>query len=149
MAIKITDLNDGGNPLSTDEIPVARGLTTVKVKLAELNNAKIVANIPSGTFTELVSARIGLNDAFRVRAGSATDNTGEVEIATSDDGTEQIHVRQYTGNFAAIARTLTLLDTSGYTIVPSRLYINASTGTSNLNVIGTVSFTNNATTPVL
>jgi len=149
MAIKITDLNDGGTPLSTDEIPVARGLTTVKVRLTELNNAKIIANIPSGTFTELVSARIGLNDAFRVRAGSSTDNAGEVELATSDDGTEQIHVRQYTGNFAAVSRTLTLLDGSGYTKIPTRLYVNASTGTSTMNVDGSISFTGNASTPIL
>ena len=149
MAIKITDLNDGGTPLSTDEIPVARGLTTVKVRLAELNNAKIIADIPPGIFTDLVSARIGLDDAFRVRAGSATYNTGEVELATSDDGTEQIHVRQYTGNFATVSRTLTLLDGSGYTRIPTRLYVNSSTGASTLNVDGSISFTGNAATPIL
>jgi len=152
MAIKITDLNNGGTPQSTDEIPVARGLTTVKVRLNELNNAKLIANIPSGTFTELISARVGLTDAFRIRAGSITDNTGEVEIATGDDGTEQIHVRQYTGNlanpFSSLLRTLTLLDNNGYTNIPSRLYINTSSGSSNLNVNGGVAFTGSSS-PVL
>lgn len=62
------------------------------------------------------------NDQFRIIAGASDNNKGWVEIATADDGTEPIYVRQYKGVFSAVARTLTLLDANGHTYFPS--YIN-------------------------
>ena len=62
------------------------------------------------------------NDQFRIIAGSNGNNNGWVEIATADDGNEPIYVRQYTGVFSSVKRTLTLLDTNGYSHFPS--YIN-------------------------
>ena len=58
------------------------------------------------------------NDQFRIRIGGTSSNNGFVEIATADDGTEPIHVRQYTGVFSSLARTATLLDGSGNTSFP-------------------------------
>lgn len=62
------------------------------------------------------------NDQFRIIAGSSGDNKGWAEIATADDGNEPIYVRQYSGVFSSVVRTLTLLDAKGYTHFPS--YIN-------------------------
>lgn len=62
------------------------------------------------------------NDQFRIIAGSSNNNNGWAEIATSDDGNEPIYVRQYTGVFGTVKRTLTLLDANGYSHFPS--YIN-------------------------
>ena len=62
------------------------------------------------------------NDLFRIIAGSSGNNNGWAEIATADDGNEPIYVRQYTGVFSSVVRTLTLLDANGYTHFPS--YIN-------------------------
>ena len=62
------------------------------------------------------------NDYFRIYAGGTASNSGYVEIATADDGNEPIYVRQYTGVFSSVKRTLTLLDANGYTHFPS--YIN-------------------------
>ena len=62
------------------------------------------------------------NDYFRIYAGGTASNSGYVEIATADDGNEPIYVRQYTGVFSSVVRTLTLLDANGYTHFPS--YIN-------------------------
>lgn len=62
------------------------------------------------------------NDQFRIIAGSNGNNNGWAEIATADDGNEPIYVRQYTGVFSSVVRTLTLLDANGYTHFPS--YIN-------------------------
>lgn len=61
-------------------------------------------------------------DQFRIIAGSNGINNGWAEIATADDGNEPIYVRQYTGVFSSVVRTLTLLDANGYTHFPS--YIN-------------------------
>lgn len=62
------------------------------------------------------------SDQFRIIAGSNGNNNGWAEIATADDGNEPIYVRQYTGVFSSVKRTLTLLDNKGYTHFPS--YIN-------------------------
>ncbi len=43
---------------------------------------------------------------------------GILVIATADDGTEPIYVRQYTGVFSTLTRTATLLDGSGNTTFP-------------------------------
>lgn len=63
------------------------------------------------------------SDQFRIIAGSNGYNNGWAEIATADDGTEPIYVRQYTGIFKSVARTLTLLDANGYTHFPSYISI--------------------------
>lgn len=62
------------------------------------------------------------NDKFRIIAGSSGNNKGWAEIAIADDGNEPIYVRQYSGVFSSVVRTLTLLDANGYTHFPS--YIN-------------------------
>lgn len=73
-----------------------------------------------GNERNLLYQQMADNDLFRIRCGGSS-NQGWVEIATADDGTEPIYVRQYTGEFASITRTLTLLDGSGNTICPGNL----------------------------
>jgi hypothetical protein len=79
--------------------------------------AAINQTITAGSEGNLVFATIGTNDFFRIRAGGGS-NAGFVEIATADDGTEPIYVRQYTGEFTSLTRTATLLDGSGNTSFP-------------------------------
>lgn len=76
--------------------------------------------ISGGNERNLLYQQMADNDLFRIRCGGPS-NQGWVEIATADDGTEPIYVRQYTGAFSSIARTLTLLDGSGNTICPGNL----------------------------
>ena len=68
----------------------------------------------------------GDNDFARIKAGADGGSNGYLEIATADDGTEPIYVRQYTGNFKTIARTLTLLDANGNTYIPKQIIREAS-----------------------
>jgi len=65
----------------------------------------------------------GDNDHWRIVGGSTGTNSGYLEIATDDDISEPIYVRQYRGTFASpvSARTLTLLDSSGNTNFPGNL----------------------------
>lgn len=79
--------------------------------------------ISGGNERNLLYQQMADNDLFRIRCGGPS-NQGWVEIATADDGTEPIYVRQYTGQFASITRTLTLLDGSGNTICPGNLLTN-------------------------
>jgi hypothetical protein len=83
-----------------------------------------------------VAGLVGTNDYWFVGGASAGTNDGYMVIATGDDGTEPIYVRQYTGNptsgGSTITRTLTLLDASGNTAVPGNLTV-----TGDLTVNGT------------
>ena len=72
------------------------------------------------------------NDYFRIYCGGTGNNGGYAEIATADDGTEPIYVRQYSGVFCTLVRTLTLLDGNGNTTVPGLL--TASNGTVNITL---------------
>ena len=76
----------------------------------------------SGTSMRGIQGTVGDNDAWRIKGGATASNHGYLEIATADDGSEPIYVRQYTGTFSTIKRTLTLLDTNGFAHFPS--YIN-------------------------
>ena len=73
------------------------------------------------------------NDFFRILVGGTASNAGFAEIATANDGNEPIYVRQYTGVFSSITRTLTLLDGNGNTIIPGSLNVSG-----NMTVAGTV-----------
>ena len=83
----------------------------------------------------------GSSDIYRVAGRSTASDSGYLEIATSDDGTEPIYVRQYSNNstegdpsdpFSALGlkRTLTLLDASGNTILPGSLTTGESYSTT-------------------
>ena len=80
--------------------------------------AKIEATVGGSSTLELVRGNMADNDQFRIMIGGTATNAGYVEIATADDGTEPIYVRQYTGVFSTLARTATILDGSGNTSFP-------------------------------
>ena len=84
------------------------------------------------------------NDYFRIYCGGTGNNGGYAEIATADDGTEPIYVRQYSGVFGTLVRTLTLLDGNGNTTVPGLL--TAANGTFNSTLkVGAIPVTNSST----
>lgn len=71
----------------------------------------------SGTNSrELIRQQMADNDYFRILCGGTATNAGFVEIATADDGTEPIYVRQYNntgGIFGTIVHDITLIDSNG------------------------------------
>ena len=79
-------------------------------------------NVTSG-FANGVKWQVGDNDYAIIRGGATGSNGGYLEIATADETNEPIYVRQYSGVFTTIKRTLTLLDASGNTILPGKLNI--------------------------
>ena len=78
---------------------------------------EVIRTVSAGTEANLLYSTVADNDFFRIRVGGAS-NSGFVEIATADDATEPIHVRQYSGTFSTLTRTATLLDASGNTSFP-------------------------------
>ena len=70
----------------------------------------------------ILKGLMGKSDAFRVYAGSTGDENGYLEIATADDGTEAIVVRQYGDlGFKTLVREAKLLDEQGNTSFPGRV----------------------------
>ncbi len=87
-----------------------------------VGTARQVCNtVSAGNAADLVYGNMGDNDQFRIRVGGGS-NDGYVEIATADDASEPIYVRQYTGVFTNLVRTACLLDGSGDTYFPGRLH---------------------------
>lgn len=89
----------------------------------------------SGTGIRQIRFTMGDNDFSRIAVGATASNAGWMEIATADDGTEPIYVRQYSGTYTSIVRTATLLDGSGNTAFPGR--VNASYFTANSTTLCT------------
>jgi hypothetical protein len=81
-----------------------------------------------------VGGTMGTNDQWRIYGRSTASNSGYLEIATADDAAEPIYVRQYSGVFTTLSRTLTLLDGSGNTSMPGNVtapkFIGALQGTA-------------------
>ena len=122
--VKLLDI---GNSYVTGGKGVINGTTITQVDNAtNANNASVASKVygqvgDTGSH-ELVRCDMN-NDQFRIIAGSNGNNNGWAEIATADDGNEPIYVRQYTGVFSSVRRTLTLLDESGNTTFPGSLSI--------------------------
>lgn len=113
---------------SNKGISITVGGTTKSISNISVNHAsnadtasKVYGQVKDTGSHELVRCDMN-NDQFRIIAGSSGINNGWAEIATADDGNEPIYVRQYSGVFSSVVRTLTLLDANGYTHFPS--YIN-------------------------
>ena len=96
----------------------------------------IILNQNGSTGTRQLRIQCGDNDYGRIAAGATATNAGWMEIATADDGNEPIYVRQYTGVFSTLKRTLTLLDGSGNTGIPGSLTVAGTTTSGNFNTGG-------------
>jgi uncharacterized protein (DUF736 family) len=108
-------------------------------------SAGVVRTVTGTNSAELVRGNMADNDQFRILVGGTGTNAGYAEIATADDGTEPIYVRQYTGTFTTLTRTATLLDGSGNTVFPGTVTANGVTLTGNAGTVTSVA-TNNGIT---
>ena len=71
------------------------------------------------------------DDRFRIYAGRKDHNEGYLEIATADDGSESIVVRQYADQeFRTLVREAKLLDEQGNTSFPGRVSAAGFAGTA-------------------
>ena len=120
---------DFGSRIYTPSISVGYTNTgyTLSATNAILNGNLVFTN--SGTdFRGINYGTMGDNDQWRIGGAATGSNAGYMEIATADDGTEPIYVRQYTGVFSSLTRTLTLLDGSGNSSFPGSVNIGVNLG---------------------
>ena len=125
-------------PGVTGTLPVGNGGTgqTNLDNVTVGTSKKVHTIVSSGTVGELVKATMGNDDSFRIAVGGGSNN-GYAEIATADDGTEPIYVRQYANskvdNFITPTRTATLLDAGGNTSFPGKVTAPTFVGSLNGN----------------
>lgn len=97
-----------------------------------------------------VGGTMGVNDQWRIYGRSTASNSGYLEIATADDASEPIYVRQYTGVFTTLSRTLTLLDANGNTTMPGTATANSySTAGRYTSSYGSGTWINSVTNAIL
>jgi len=101
-------------------------------------SAGVVRTVTGTASAELVRGNMGDNDQARILVGATASNAGYLEIATADDGTEPIYVRQYTGQFITLTRTATLLNASGNTQFPGTVSAAGVTLTGNTGTVTSV-----------
>lgn len=119
----LTALSNSNNGISITVGGTTKSISNINVNYASSSGSasKVYGQVGDTGSHELVRCDMS-NDQFRIIAGSSGNNKGWAEIATADDGNEPIYVRQYSGVFSSVVRTLTLLDANGHTHFPS--YIN-------------------------
>ena len=95
-----------------DFLPLAGGTMSGTINFSAL----------SGTASRaLIKGTMADDDGFRIQiSGTATD-AGFAEIATAGDGNEPVYVRQYSGDFSTLVRSLALLDASGNSLFPGQV----------------------------
>lgn len=98
------------------------------------------ASPANNTFRGVVG-KVGVNDYWRVGGQATADNAGYMEIATADDANEPIYVRQYSGAYSTLSRTLTLLDASGNTSMPGSLSVTKGVSCTDVTAKGNVTVT--------
>jgi hypothetical protein len=108
-------------------------------------SAGVIRTVTGTTSAELVRGNMGNNDHARILVGASADNAGYLEIATADDASEPIYIRQYTGVFTTLSRTATLLDASGNTQFPgtvSAAGVTLTGNTGDVTLTGTQTLSN-------
>lgn len=115
-ATKATQDSDG-NAINTTYLKLSGGTMT----------GDLLFGNPGETAIRQIRLQCANNDYGRIAVGGTASNSGYMEIATADDAAEPIYVRQYTGVFATLQRTATLLDASGNTAFPGRITIGSGT----------------------
>lgn len=119
----LTALSNSDKGISITVGGTTKSVSNISVNYASSagNASKVYGHVGDTGSHELVRCDMS-NDQFRIIAGSSGSNNGWAEIAIADGGNEPIYVRQYSGVFSSVVRTLTLLDANGFTHFPS--YIN-------------------------
>jgi hypothetical protein len=105
----------------------------------------LFSTVSGTTGKTLIQGRMAGSDYFRIQIGGTAADAGFAEVATGGDGNEPIYVRQYSGAFSTLTRSLTLLDASGNSAFPGQV---SATGGFVGNLTGRATSAGNADTSI-
>lgn len=113
-------VNDTSSSLGSNSMTIADGTNTT-ASLTSSNTVKINLK-PDLSGISSIGGVKG-NDYWCIKFDLTNNDSdaGYLEIATAGNSDEPIYVRQYSGAFKTLTRTLTLLDGSGNTTLPGTL----------------------------
>lgn len=137
--------NVSGRPTTISSFTNDSGYITSSGSISG-TSAGVLKTVSGTNSAELVRGNMGDNDQARILVGATASNAGYLEIATADDGTEPIYVRQYTGVFSTLTRTATLLDGSGNTSFPGTVTAPTFSGSLSGNATSATTATTATTT---
>lgn len=103
----------GSGVFPAARIPTLNQSTTGNAATASRTHA----TAPVGEFRDLVTGSMAASDSFRIRVGGDISDSGWVEFATLDNGTEPFYFRQYNTS-ATISREIVLLGAGGVSTFP-------------------------------
>lgn len=109
-----------------------KGTASVSTTGNAATATKVVTTAAPGASANIAEASMGGSDNARIRVSGA-ENAGELALETADDGDEAIVARQYTGAYAKVARTASILDKNGNTSFPGTVVAPNFTGSLNGN----------------
>ena len=134
---KLANIQNGSTRVLVDSSMSATSTNPVQNKVVQ---SALDTKLPlsGGTMSGMLQFNAGFgiqstvadNDFWRILGGGSSNN-GYLEIATADDGSEPIYLRQYTGVFSNLVRTATLLDGNGNTSFPGTVSASSFNGNAN------------------
>lgn len=124
----VDQLNIDADPLDAPALALnfKNAMTFLPLAGGTMTGSILFSTVSGTTGRTLIQGGMADSDAFRIRISGTAADAGHAEIATSGDGDEPIYVRQYSGAFDTLVRTLSLLDASGNTQFPGT--VNAPNG---------------------
>lgn len=118
-----------GTSTLTGKITAKGGIDLTGGNITITTNASATTGI--GNY---IRGQMAANDHWRIAGGAIASNDGYFELATADDSTEPIYIRQYSGDFATLKRTATILNKSGDTSFPGTVTVNGLSTTGAVSV---------------
>lgn len=124
----VDQLNIDADPLDAASLALnfKQAMTFLPLAGGTMTGSILFSTVSGTTSRTLIQGGMADTDSFRIRISGTAADAGHVEIATSGDGNEPIFIRQYSGAFDTLVRTLTLLDASGNSLFPGQ--VTASSG---------------------
>jgi len=139
---EITLLDAAGNTSLPGNLSVVGNINTANNITANSFIGNLSISVSGTTTANIINTTIAGNDYFRMQVGGTGPESGFVSLDTANEGNEPIYVRQYISTqpnpYNAINRQLTLLDSTGQTILPGNLSVAGNTTLSNLSATGNI-----------
>jgi hypothetical protein len=119
----VDQLNIDADPLDAEALALnfKQAMTFLPLAGGTMTGSILFSKVSGKTGKTLIQGRMAGSDYFRIQIGGTASDKGFAEVATGGDGNEPIYIRQYSGAFSTLARSLTLLDASGNSAFPGQV----------------------------